>query len=611
MKNYFKENWIIFVIAFVFVLFLVIFPLIFNDTYDLYIYTNEDGEIILWNKDDLEKVVLSSEIGNYGEYALKATLTSDKEYVVFEDRISYDIEKTTYCLNYIEVDDAFSETDSVEVSCEVSDFVVTDDSIYYLVDETLYINDFNDDNTRLATNVSYLYGFDKIYYLTLNGGLYELDGDDIKKITSNVIGMIDYYDGKPIYVKNTSLEKLTGVAYKLYVGDEELTDTLLWYNGISKDSLYYTSIKKEVINDITTKKDYGKREITRLEDAKTNSEYTLYMIASKTCPHCARLNSVLEALASDYGFIYNYMDYPNLQSKVKEEVNNTLTTVDGYPILVIVKDGEVVAKHEGYSERSVIYEFLESKSDLVSVLLDDINYYAYTESYVYKDTSKKLFDGMLYSVFNNNHIGYTLSLKNIDNVTITKDNVNDYLSYDIFNSTNNQILTIDKAYNKHIFYSPNEDNYLLYLDDESKVYHLIEVDGDKYVDIELTKYVYNYIIDTSKYVISYENEKYNLYEIVDNKLEFVDECDSAYMYYKNDKLYYISDGNLIMRDKNNTKKLFSALGIIEGLDDLYFYTDYMNDEEMYYGDLYYLNGDKEVFIDADIDLSLGLVKLGK
>ena len=89
-------------------------------------------------------------------------------------------------------------------------------------------------------------------------------------------------------------------------------------------------------------------------------EKSVIYYASPTCGYCALLSPILDTISEDYDMDYYYLDSTKLSNKERKEVLKKLDIAQhATPITVIVEDGEVVDKVEGYVPASEYVEFFK------------------------------------------------------------------------------------------------------------------------------------------------------------------------------------------------------------------------------------------------------------
>ena len=582
-----KKKYVIFIII-VFILGisgLFVFNLL-NKERELFLYTNKNKEVILWDKDTDKKEILVSNFDLQKNNAVNFRLSPNNKYIVFPTTLEED---DTYCLSYKKI----GEEEINDLSCGVRDFIVTNDHIYYLKDEILYENNYKEDK-NIASNVSRIYDFDNAYYLTVNGSLYKISNSE-NKVASLVTDVLGEYNNEVVITKNTSEEVLSNLVSALYVGETKITDTMFSYHGNNKSGLYYTNLSKDILNNVVLDKGY-KNVITNLKEAKTNSNYTLYMIASSTCHFCQMLEEVLSEMVNSYGFIYNYLNYPKLSDSVKEEVNNNLTDGYSYPKLVVVNGNKVIDIFEGYADRDVIYEFLKENTDFVNYDIDENEFIPYLEGYVYKEDTNKLFNGFFQNEISDNLLLGTLLPEKLEN------NIYSSLKIGIYNTTLSKLFQTDLNYiNTTTLFL--KDDYLFYKEDQNNQYYLLDTNSqeNKFVDDNIENYIYNDFL----YYVKKEDNQYKI-QFYDKQKEAISTSNKPHIAFK-DKLYYINNNYLYCFNGKENIKLIEAIDVMQTNDFIYFASD-----DSLYSDLYYLDSNNnKVLIDENILLSLGLVKLTK
>lgn|SRR5574344_1328680 len=129
-----------------------------------------------------------------------------------------------------------------------------------------------------------------------------------------------------------------------------------------------TSIKKPVENNTTTTQEYaiqnaGFNEISLTEYLTliNSTEKTVILVARPTCGYCEKFTPILKQAASDMGITVNYIDTDNFSSddwtKFQNSFDYLSTDEWGTPLTMIVQNGELLAKNNGYVELSAIKQF--------------------------------------------------------------------------------------------------------------------------------------------------------------------------------------------------------------------------------------------------------------
>ena len=94
-------------------------------------------------------------------------------------------------------------------------------------------------------------------------------------------------------------------------------------------------------------------------------ERSVIYYASPTCGYCALLSPILDTISEDYDMDYYYLDSTKLSNSERKDVLKKLDVAQhATPITVIVEDGEVIDKVEGYVPASEYLEFFK-KNDMI------------------------------------------------------------------------------------------------------------------------------------------------------------------------------------------------------------------------------------------------------
>ena len=88
------------------------------------------------------------------------------------------------------------------------------------------------------------------------------------------------------------------------------------------------------------------REFNKIYNSE---ERSVIYYASPTCGYCSLLSPILDTISEDYDMDYYYLDSTKLSNSERKEVLDKLgIEKHATPITVIVEDGEVIDKKEGY-----------------------------------------------------------------------------------------------------------------------------------------------------------------------------------------------------------------------------------------------------------------------
>lgn len=132
-----------------------------------------------------------------------------------------------------------------------------------------------------------------------------------------------------------------------------------------------------------------------------SKDLNVIYFASSTCGYCSLEKPILEQISKDYDMDYYAIDASSLSDTEISEIISALGISGATPTTVIVKDGEVVAKNEGYLDGKPYVEFFakngildkdatyKEEDNLVLISYDDFKNIAKKDeaSLVFLDTS--------------------------------------------------------------------------------------------------------------------------------------------------------------------------------------------------------------------------------
>ena len=99
------------------------------------------------------------------------------------------------------------------------------------------------------------------------------------------------------------------------------------------------------------------KEFNKIYNSKDRS---VIYYASPTCGYCALLSPILDTISEDYEMDYYYLDSTKLSNSERKDVLDKLEIEKhATPITVIIEDGEVVDKVEGYVPADEYLEFFK------------------------------------------------------------------------------------------------------------------------------------------------------------------------------------------------------------------------------------------------------------
>lgn len=91
-----------------------------------------------------------------------------------------------------------------------------------------------------------------------------------------------------------------------------------------------------------------------------SEELGVVYYASSTCGYCSLQTPILEEISEAYDMSYLHIDATELTADQREEISEKLDIEGATPSTVVVKDGKVIAKQEGYLDGTDYVEFFKS-----------------------------------------------------------------------------------------------------------------------------------------------------------------------------------------------------------------------------------------------------------
>lgn len=106
----------------------------------------------------------------------------------------------------------------------------------------------------------------------------------------------------------------------------------------------------------------GEKIVKAVDELFAAEEINLVFIGRPTCSYCTKLQPIIDGLAEDYDFTYNYVNTDKLNknqmkkvvTKFGQDINNF-----GTPYLAVIKNGKKVAEQPGYVEAEELFKFLQ------------------------------------------------------------------------------------------------------------------------------------------------------------------------------------------------------------------------------------------------------------
>ena len=132
-------------------------------------------------------------------------------------------------------------------------------------------------------------------------------------------------------------------------GSDNSTTTASESNNSSNDTSSSSDIPEEEQGDLT--------EI----DLKEGSDASIIYVARPTCGYCQQMEPIVRNIIYEYGVTVNYLNTDELdddgQAKLIES-DDYFSEGYGTPLLLVVKDDEIVDIQEGYTDKDTTVNFL-------------------------------------------------------------------------------------------------------------------------------------------------------------------------------------------------------------------------------------------------------------
>ena len=104
----------------------------------------------------------------------------------------------------------------------------------------------------------------------------------------------------------------------------------------------------------------GNQVVKKFNKIYNSEERSVIYYASPTCGYCKLLSPILDTISEDYDMDYYYLDSTKLSNSERKEVLDKLEIEKhATPITIIVEDGKVIDKLEGYVPASEYLAFLK------------------------------------------------------------------------------------------------------------------------------------------------------------------------------------------------------------------------------------------------------------
>ncbi len=115
--------------------------------------------------------------------------------------------------------------------------------------------------------------------------------------------------------------------------------------------------KESNVASISTERDTSTEVLKEFYKQFDSKDLNVIYFASATCGYCNLEKPIIEQISKDYDMNYYAIDASTLSSTEIDEIASALGIRGATPTTVIVKDGKVIAKNEGYLDGKPYVEF--------------------------------------------------------------------------------------------------------------------------------------------------------------------------------------------------------------------------------------------------------------
>ena len=138
-------------------------------------------------------------------------------------------------------------------------------------------------------------------------------------------------------------------------GSDNSTTTTSESNNSSNDTSSSSDIPEDEQADMT------EIDIDEYLDLKEGDEASIIYVARPTCGYCQQMTPIVRDIIYEYGVTVNYLNTDELdddgQAKLIES-DDYFSEGYGTPLLLVVKDDEIVDIQEGYTDKDTTVNFL-------------------------------------------------------------------------------------------------------------------------------------------------------------------------------------------------------------------------------------------------------------
>lgn len=192
--------------------------------------------------------------------------------------------------------------------------------------------------------------------------------------------MVEKYDFEYLYIDTDKLtnKALSTILEKLKIAEEDFGTphlSLVQSGNIIDEIAGY--VDEQELIEFLKEHGYADENVTSPINYLTFDTYKetiksstpeVIVIGQKSCGYCMMVKPVLLSLSDKYNVNINYMNMTDLndlenKEQVIEEFNNSLTYLKeeewGTPLMLIVKNSEVIANYNGYGSEEAYVMFLK------------------------------------------------------------------------------------------------------------------------------------------------------------------------------------------------------------------------------------------------------------
>lgn len=178
------------------------------------------------------------------------------------------------------------------------------------------------------------------------------------------------------YLSDTKLVRLLNMA-KVNIEDFGTPTTVVLKDGLPVSSHIGYMEKEEILNFLKEAKVVASdtelpktpfEEIGYLayETILKSSDKNVVVIGQTNCSHCIKAKPVYALIAAENGLNISYMDYTKLSSEEQQKLNKSNNyfinnTRWGTPLMLVIKDGQVIGSDSGFLDKDSTVKFLKEQ----------------------------------------------------------------------------------------------------------------------------------------------------------------------------------------------------------------------------------------------------------